>query len=331
MNLSPESIAVTGRPMPLPVEERPTGGSESYAGLLGRLSRQSVAKHFDAYVDVPWDHPGSQIDAEDPRWELPATDPLGATCWYQSQPAAVRARIGLHVTATFLKVGTQFENILKRGLLEYALALPDGSPEFRYAYHEVIEEAQHSLMFQEFVNRTGMVVKGMRWIGPRGRRVVRFARVFPEVFFLSVLAGEDPIDYVQRQRLQSRQPMHPLLRRILQIHVTEEARHLCFARQLLKQRVPGLSRLRRWWLAFRAPLTFAIIVHTMLKPSKSLVREYGIPAEVVAEAYDMRGIYGKQVVGAFRKARALCMELGLTGRLSDRVWMWFGLVEGTVG
>src|SRR3989454_8600620 len=34
------------------------------------------------------------------------------------------------------------------------------SPEFRYVYHEVIEEAQHSLMFQEFVNRSGFDIPG---------------------------------------------------------------------------------------------------------------------------------------------------------------------------
>ena len=57
-----------------------------------------------------------------------------------------------------MKAGLQFESVLKRGLLEYAFRLPDGVPEFRYAYHEVIEEAQHSLMFQEFVNRAGLDV-----------------------------------------------------------------------------------------------------------------------------------------------------------------------------
>ena len=57
----------------------------------------------------------------------------------------MRARIGLHSIAANMKAGLQFESILKRGLLEYAFLLPDHSPEFRYAYHEVIEEAQHSL------------------------------------------------------------------------------------------------------------------------------------------------------------------------------------------
>src|SRR5204863_8032342 len=103
-----------------------------------------------------------QIDPTDPRWELEGDSGLGATEWYRSQPSGVRARIGLHSIAANMKAGLQFESVLKRGLLEYAFLLPDHSPEFRYAYHEVIDEAQHSLMFQEFVNRTGLDVHGLK-------------------------------------------------------------------------------------------------------------------------------------------------------------------------
>ena len=62
----------------------PAETADAFTGLLGRLNDQSVrpGKHFDAYVDVPWDeHP---IDPTDPRWELHALDGLGATAWYQA-------------------------------------------------------------------------------------------------------------------------------------------------------------------------------------------------------------------------------------------------------
>src|SRR6185436_2900918 len=109
---------------------------ETYEGLVQRLSHQSVVKHFDAYADIPWDDPAYQIDPDDPRWELSPDDSLGGTAWYRAQPAGVRSRIGLHMYATFMKLGVQFESVLKRGLLEYAAKLPNGAPEFRYAYHE---------------------------------------------------------------------------------------------------------------------------------------------------------------------------------------------------
>src|SRR2546425_1536709 len=133
---------------------------EPYAALLGRLSHQSVVKHFDAYADVDWEAAEHRIDPEDPRWEL-GDDTLADTAWYRALPAGTRARLGLHLIATKMKIGAQFENVLQRGLLEFALQLPNGAPEFRYVYHEVIEEGQHSLMFQEFVTRTGFDVPGL--------------------------------------------------------------------------------------------------------------------------------------------------------------------------
>ena len=103
----------------------------------------------------------SSIDQTDPRWELPGVDKLGGHRLVPSQPPESRARIGLWRVATAMKIGLQFENLLKRGLLNYAYRLPNGSPEFRYVYHETIEEGHHGMMFQEFVNRTKLPIRGM--------------------------------------------------------------------------------------------------------------------------------------------------------------------------
>jgi len=226
--------------------------------LVRRLSHQSVVKHFDAYGDIDWDSPELAIDQADPRFEFEPESPLGATQWYRSRPQPLRARIGLHAIVGNMKAGLQFESVLKRGLLEYAYRLPDGSPQFRYAYHEVIEEAQHSLMFQEFVNRSGLEAPGLTWDMELGsRRVIGMARRFPALFFVFVLGGEDPIDHVQRKVLRSGRDIHPLLERIMRIHVTEEARHLSFARQYLRDTVPNLPRRRRTAIAIQAPITLA--------------------------------------------------------------------------
>src|SRR5438093_2941725 len=172
-----EATITLGPGYALPEEEQIAA---TYQHLLRRLSHQSVVKHFDAYADIDWDAADYRIDPEDPRWELGGDDVLGATAWYHAQPQAARARLGLHLVATKMKIGTQFENVLQRGLLEFAWTLPNGSPEFRYVYHEVIEEGQHSLMFQEFVNRTGFDVAGLGfWDRLGARRVVAAARRFP--------------------------------------------------------------------------------------------------------------------------------------------------------
>src|SRR3954447_4653049 len=188
--------------------------TDNWTGLLDRLNEQSLRKRHDAYEDIAWDSGELALDPTDPRFELTAEEPLGATEWYCALPAETRARIGCDMSASKMKTGLQFESILQRGLLEFADTLPNGSPEFRYAYHEVIEEAQHSLMFQEFVNRAGFDARGLGWLERLGGRViVRLARRFPELFFVFVLGGEDPIDHVQRRLLRREQPVHPLVER----------------------------------------------------------------------------------------------------------------------
>jgi hypothetical protein len=303
-------------------------GGDAYQGLIARLSQQSVVKHFDAYADVAWDDPDMRIDPEDPRWEHSPDSPLGATAWYRSQPAGVRSRMGLHGIVSSMKTGLQFESILKRGLLEYAAALPNNAPEFRYAYHEVIEEAHHSLMFQEFVNRSAIDVPGMPkliQIGARG--VVKLGRRFPELFFLFVLGGEDPIDYVQRQELRSGDEIHPLLERIMRIHVTEEARHLSFARHYLKRHVPELSGFRRRMLAVRVPFILGSMAGLMLRPSKEIVRTYGIPKSVLKEAFDDNPQARQEVRDSLRKVRNLAVELGIVTPASKQLWKAFGIWE----
>lgn len=313
----------------LPSEEPdarvPLTDAGAYRALVERLSRQSVAKHYDAYQDVPWDDPAYALLENDPRWELPADDPLGATAWYRALPQPLRARFGMELIASFAKIGSQFENVLQRGLLEFALRLPNGAPEYRYCLHEVIEEGQHSLMFQELVNRTGLPIPGMpRWMQIGARAVVGLARRFPELFFLFVLGGEEPIDHVQREQLRSGHFSHPLLRRISQVHVTEEARHLAFARAYLRHHVPKLGRGKRTLLRVRTPLLLGQMARIMMEPPPAMVRRYGIPKAVLREAYRSERARAMRAA-ALRKPRELCVELGIATPPFDRLWRWMGI------
>lgn len=310
---------MTATPAPSATEVEP------YGELLARLSRLSVTRHFDAYGDIDWDAAEMQIDPADPRWQLDRLDPLGATAWYQAQPATVRSNLGLHRIAGNMKVGLQFESVLKRGLLEYATTLVNGDPEFRYVYHEVIEEAQHSLMFQEFVNRTGFDVAGMPWPLPIcAREVVKLGRRFPELFLLFVLAGEDPIDFAQREALRCGRELPPILERIIRVHVTEEARHLSFARHCLRRRVRDLSRMRRQELVVATPVLLGAMAAVMLLPSPQLVRTYHIPYRVLRTAYFGAG--GSQYLAdSVAKVRDLAVELGIVTAPSRPLWRAFGL------
>ena len=296
----------------------------TFDSLVARLSRQSVDKHHDAYADVAWDSPEMAIDSGDVRFRLPDWEAVARTDWYKSQSTQVQAAFGLARYATAMKVGGEFENVLQRGLLTHAFWLPNGAPEFRYMHHEVIEESQHTLMFQEFINRSGTNVKGLRRDEKIGSGfALRCSKTRPALFFMFVLGGEDPVDYLQRRSLAGTDT-HPLLERITRIHLTEEARHLSFARNYLKQTVPKLSFARRHALALFAPLLYGSMARMMVYPRPSLLKAFGVPRQQVRQALrhpDQRAVLAESVA----KTRRTCTELGLMTPAAKLLWKACGI------
>jgi hypothetical protein len=298
-----------------------------FEALVGRLSAQSVTKHYDAYADIPWDDAGYEVDPDDRRWVLPAFDALGRTEWYLAQPPAVQSRIGLYRYAAAAKLGMEFENILVRGLLEYTFfTLDNDDPRFRYVYHEVAEETHHGMMFQEFVNRSGMKPKGLPWfLRYRTTRVVSLGHWFPELFFFFVLGGEDPIDHIQREMLRNNDDLPPIFELIMRHHVTEEARHLSFARHYLKLEVPKLSRPKRVVLSLITPIILGVMAQMMILPPKDIARRFSIPADVMREAYRDNEDMKRGTKESVRKVRKLARELGLINPLTKRIWLALGI------
>ncbi|HEY8523889.1 MAG TPA: diiron oxygenase [Acidimicrobiales bacterium] len=297
----------------------------AFATTVSRLSRLSVEKHFDAYADVDWDAPDMRVDPTDPRWVPLVTDPVADTDWYQGLTPEQKATYSLYRVAAAMKVGWHFENLLQRGLLVWAFRLPNGAPEFRYVHHEIIEESQHTLMFQEVVNRSGLPVRGMPgWARFLAERIVtRTAKSAPQAFFFLVLGGEDPVDHVQRVELRQGTP-HPLAERIMRIHVTEEARHISFARHYLRHTVPTMNPVRRRLLSVTVPLMMGVMTRLMLEPPADLRRHCGLPAPVARAA--MRSPKGRALLAdSVRKIRALCEELGLMTRAGRAAWRLVGL------
>lgn len=303
----------------------------AFASIVRRLSKQSVDKHFDAYSDVAWDDPDMAIDARDPRFLLWEGDPLGATTWYRSQPPEVQSRLALYRVASAMRTGWEFENVLQRGLLNIAYWLPNGSEQFRYLHHETIEESQHSLMFQEFVNRTGMAVHGMPRVIKQlaERAVLPLSRRFPELFFFFVLGGEDPVDHLQRQQLR-RGGAHPLVERIMRIHVTEEARHVSYARNYLKAELPKLGWLRRGALSLLTPPMFAFMTRLMVDAPAGMHVRMDVPRSVLAEARKTPE-RARLLVEASAKPRRLCEELSLMNPVSRRLWKLLGVGDAPGG
>ena len=215
---------------------------QQYVDMLTTLSEGSVRRNFNPYTDIDWDSPEFAVVPNDDRAGS-CRQPIrwAATRGTRSQPRERQIEIGMWRQANVAKVGLHFESILIRGLMNYAFWVPNGSPEYRYCLHESVEECNHTMMFQEMVNRIGADVPGMprmlKWLS---QLIPLAAGPLPIVFFFGVLAGEEPIDHTQKNVLREGKSLHPIMERVMAIHVAEEARHISFAHEYLRKRVPDI-------------------------------------------------------------------------------------------
>ncbi|WP_216902785.1 AurF N-oxygenase family protein [Nocardia alni] len=296
--------------------------AQEYAAKLMLLSEGSVHRHFDPYEDIDWDNPDFDAAALPERWILPVSaDTLGRHPWYLAQSTERQIEIGKYRQANVAKVGLQFESILISGMVNHTFSLPNGSPEFRYCTHEMAEELNHTLMFQEMVNRIGADVPGM---GPFVRQFrhlsVPVAVLFPNLFFMAVLGGEEPIDHIQKAILRSGEEVHPIMHGVMAIHVAEEARHISFAHEFLKHHVPEAKPLNKAVLSLAFPLVMWLLGRSIVKPPKSFFKEFDIPEEVRRDLFfgskDARQTFSDYFVDV----RALATEIGLMNPIAKGVW-----------
>ena len=292
-----------------------------YVDMLTTLSEGSVRRNFDPYRDIEWDAPEFAVIPGDRRWVLPETDPLGSHPWYRTQPPERQIEIGQWRQANVAKVGLQFESILIRGLMNYTFWVPNGSPEYRYCLHESVEECNHTLMFQELVNRIGADVPGMprilRWLSPL---IPLVAGPLPVPFFFGVLAGEEPIDHTQKGVLREGGDLHPIMARVMAIHVAEEARHISFAHEYLRKRLPHLSRGQRFWLSVHVPVIMRVLCQAIVVPPRGFFRQFGIPAEVRREVFFRSPASRKMLRDMFADVRMLCYDTGLMNPAARLMW-----------
>jgi hypothetical protein len=292
-----------------------------YVAMLRTLSEGSVRRNFNPYTDIDWRSPEFAVSENDPRWILPGTDPLGRHPWYLAQPADRQIKIGMWRQANVAKVGLHFESILIRGLMEYSFWAPNGSPEYRYCLHEAVEECNHTMMFQEMVNHIGADVPGMprllKWLQPL---IPLAAGPAPIPFFFGVLAGEEPIDHTQKNILREGKTLHPIMERVMAIHVAEEARHISFAHEYLRKRLGQLSQRKRFWLSLYVPLTMRILCSAIVVPPRAFWREFDIPRRVRKEVFFGSPESRQMLRDMFADVRMLAQDTGLMNPIARLMW-----------
>jgi len=291
------------------------------------LSRATVRLGFDPFVDIDWTAPENALDENDPRWQLhPETSPLAATDWYAQQPLQKRIDMGRWIIANMCRVGIQFEMILIRGVIHHADKLPNSDPRFRFLMHELTDECNHIQMFQEFINRNGQDVPGMRRLSRVVGPILAFIGGYLKTFlFLAVLGGEQPINYQQTLVLRRASQIPPLMNKIHHIHLAEEARHLTFAEDYLAHRMKSAGRIRRSVYAILFPIFLRWLAGEIFTPPRSFARHFGVPRRIFKSAYWRSEYSRRMVTESATDARRVADDLGLRTVWSRWIWRVLGI------
>lgn len=167
--------------------------------------------------------------------------------------------------------GMLIGRIMRNGCLD---AVPD---EARVMLQEVREEAGHSLMFLEMIDRAGL--GGVPLLGDVRLLTWVAHRLGPEQpeFWAMVHIGESVTDgFALRVLREGGESLCPVARQVLQLHHRDEARHIAAARTFLTARVERMSRPRR--RIFESVLSFLLkrFLRATLYPTEASLRALGL-------------------------------------------------------
>ncbi len=283
-----------------------------------RLLNGSVKKSYEPVVDIDWDAP------LDPHQFFlpPQMVTLYGTPQWEAMSVGQQRELSRQQLVNMLSAGIWFENILNQALLRGIMHANPTAKSTHYMLTEMGDETRHMVMFGKTIDRVGGIP-----VRPRlYQRIIINSLPFVfrgPVLWGAALVGEEIFDALQRQILED-PDIQPIVRRLMRIHVTEEARHIQFARDGLRKEVPAMPWYRKVVVAN---------LHGVGGPFYRML--FTLPVY-----YDRAGLDGRQMSRiarvnphfrqkcreSFAPLGAFFGEVGLMGRLSRRMWRRAGFL-----
>jgi hypothetical protein len=277
-----------------------------------RLLKGSVKKSYQPVVDIDWDAP---LDP-DKFYLPPRIVSLYGTPMWDEMTRAQRIELSRQELVNTLSAGIWFENILNQALLRRLMHEDPTTRTSHYELTELGDETRHMVMFGKAIERVG--AKPVR---PRlYQRII--INTLPLLFrgallWVAALIGEEIFDALQRQMMDDPE-MQPIVQRLMRIHVTEEARHIQFARDGLRKRVAEMPRLNRWVLANINGLGGLFFAYLFTNPIP--YARAGLNPRQARQTVRTSPHRHEVQVSGFSSLAAFLEEVGLMGRIARRQW-----------
>jgi hypothetical protein len=277
-----------------------------------RLLKGSVKKSYAPIVDIDWEAP---LDPD--KFFLPpkSISLYGTPMWDEMTPAQ-RIELSRQEFVNTLSAGIWFENILNQALLRDLLHKDPTTRASHYALTELGDETRHMVMFGRAIERVG--AKPVR---PRlyQRMIINsLPLVFKgSMLWVAALIGEEIFDSIQRQMMDDPE-LQPMVQRLMRIHVTEEARHIQFARDGVRRRVQVMPRINKLFMANINGIGGVFFRYLFTNPAP--YKRAGLPVRKARLAALTNARYHEASVIGFAPLAAFLVDVGLMGPIARRMW-----------
>ena len=278
-----------------------------------RLLKGSVKKSYEPVVDIDWDAP---LDP-DKFYLPPKLVSLYGTPMWDEMTREQQIELSRQELVNTLSAGIWFENILNQSLLRTILHEDASSRSTHYKLTELGDETRHMVMFGKAIERIGAKPVRPRLVHRLIINALPMAFQHGAMLWVAALIGEEIFDSLQRQMMDDAE-LQPIIQRLMRIHVTEEARHIQFARDGARKRVQDMPRLNKFFLANINGLGGYFFRYLFSNPIP--YARTGLDVKrAQATARSSRHRYETQVAG-FAPLAAFLSEIGLLGPIARRGW-----------
>ena len=283
-----------------------------------RLLGGSVRRSYQPEVDIDWDAP---LDPH--KYFLPPEIvSLYGTPYWEEMTEQQRIELSRQEMANVLSVGIWFENLLNRALLRELMHEDHRSAHVHYALTEMGDECRHMTMFGKVIDRSGARPYQMRFRERVAMDLLPFA-LRGSLLWVAALVGEEIFDSIQRRMMDDDQ-LQPLVAQLMRIHVTEEARHIKFAREGVVRRMETAGRTERLLTGNLVGLGGPVFRYAFSNPA--VYRRAGLdPKRAGHDAANNPHLREGQIMG-FASLAQFLTENGLLGPVGRRMWRRAGFL-----
>ncbi|MCW2781285.1 MAG: rane protein [Marmoricola sp.] len=277
-----------------------------------RLLNSSARHSYDPDVDVDWDLP-----FEPDKWFMaPQRMSLFGTPMWESLSEDQRIELSRHEVASIVHMGWWFEVLLMQGLLREIYQSDPRSARTQYALTEIGDETRHSTMFGRVLAKGDLPRYGpprqLQRVGTLFNLVIRGASLYA-----GALLVEETQDRWQREIMHDER-IQPLTRMVARIHVTEEARHVTFARDELARVMPTMSRAERTWHQAIAAQMAIVSMRCLVHPR--VYASVGLDPREAHEVAVNNPHYRASIAWTGEKVMPFLMEQGLVAKPHLGIW-----------